>query len=144
MSCLIRSAYELAYDLAVSHGWDSSWFNACICQKPCACSPFHTCSFFFPMPLDRVKSFVLNYTCVLFESNIGLLLCLCSLNWTFSIAIIANIIVAVAQPIQFTIVPPSCFILGFLRSPVCDRLILQQALRSLGSISLYLASSGPF
>ena len=100
--------------------------------------------FFFPMPLDRVKSFVLNYTCVLFESNIGLLLCLCSLNWTFSIAIIANIIVAVAQPIQFTIVPPSCFILGFLRSPVCDRLILQQALRSLGSISLYLASSGPF
>jgi len=33
---------------------------------------------------------------------------------------------------------------GFLRSPVCDCLILQQALRSLGSISLYLASSGPF
>jgi len=62
--------------------------------------------FFFPMPLDRVKSFVLNYTCVLFESNIGLLLCLCSLNWTFSIAIIANIIVAVAQPIQLQLCLP--------------------------------------
>ena len=62
--------------------------------------------FFFPMPLDRVKSFVLNYTCVLFESNIGFLLCLCSLNWTFSIAIIANIIVAVAQPIQLQLCLP--------------------------------------
>jgi hypothetical protein len=105
----------------------------------------HPVSYLFsPSAIDRVKSFVLNYMCVFFESNIGFLLCLCSLNWTFSIAIIANIIVAVAQPIQFTIVPPSCCILGFLRSPVRDCLILQQALQVLGSISLYLASSEPF
>jgi len=99
MSCLIRSAYELSYDLAASHGSTHAFV------KNRAFAP-RFIPFFFPMPLDRVKSFVLNYTCVLFESNIGFLLCLCSLNWTFSIAIIANIIVAVAQPIHLQLCLP--------------------------------------
>uniref|UniRef100_A0A0A9DKN9 Uncharacterized protein n=1 Tax=Arundo donax TaxID=35708 RepID=A0A0A9DKN9_ARUDO len=50
--------------------------------------------------------------------------------------ITANIIVAVAHPIQFTIVPSSCCILGFLGGPVSDILILQQPFQVLGSIGL--------